>query len=294
MIAKLALLFLLTAAAEDAHEKINPLYRELRQTGVAVADKVHLRLPAPTLVDGLDAKAQKAVIDGVAGNDYDPQDLLRKSVTAPFRLQVRDLDPPDAQSRAFGVDVWFVAHGDLEAITRKEFLEKLQDSGDKDRKFHVLTEAERAKRKLGAASEGKVEERYTHSAFTLLNDVRLSTTLHTEMSRRPESILFASQIDPRFAGDADFPNSWQAVTKDDDGKVVLGPPHPYAGSGSYLRITRLNKEVAGREDGLLVEAHLVFVEPRAWFRGTNLLRSKIPTLVQDQVRSFRRELDRRK
>src|SRR5262245_10298925 len=94
-----ALLFLVLAlAAEDAHEQANPLYRELRQTGVSLNETAKTPLPAPTLADGLDAKAQKKVIETVAGADYDPQDLLRKSVTAPFRFQVRTLDPPDAQS----------------------------------------------------------------------------------------------------------------------------------------------------------------------------------------------------
>jgi hypothetical protein len=211
-------------------------------------------------------------------------------VTAPFRCRIRDLDPPDPQSRAFAVDVWFVAHGDLDAITRKEFLEKLMASGDRDRQVHVLTPEELAKRNLKMQPDGKREERYTHAAFTLLNDVRLSATSHTLMTRAPGSLLFASRLDPRFAGDPDFPNQWRPVTRDDLGKPVLGPPRPYTGSGSYLKITRLHPDTAGEPNALFVEGHLVFLEPRDWFRGTNLLRSKIPTLVQDQVRSFRKEL----
>jgi hypothetical protein len=84
------------------------------------------------------------------------------------------------------------------------------------------------------------------------------------------------------------------MKKDDEGKTVLGPPRSYAGSGSYLKITRLDAGVSGRNDALFVEGHLIFVEPKEWFAGTNRLRSKLPTLIQDQVRSFRRELDRRK
>ena len=49
MITNLALLLLaLAAAPEDAHETANPLYRELRQKGVALTDKVHARLPTTT------------------------------------------------------------------------------------------------------------------------------------------------------------------------------------------------------------------------------------------------------
>jgi hypothetical protein len=287
------ILLALALAPADPHEQANPLYRELRQTGVALNDKVKAPLPAPTLADGLDAKAQKKVIESVAGADYDPQELLRKSVTAPFRYQVRDLDPPDPQGRAFAIDVWFVAHGDLQTITKKDFLEKLLESGDKEDKVHVLTDAELAKRKLVAKSDGTTEERYSHAVFPLLNDVQLSATSHVVMTRAPDSLLFASRLDPRFTNDVEFPNRWRAMKKDDQGKAVLGPPHPYAGSGSYLKITRLDKEVSSRDDALLVEGHLIFVEPKEWFGGTNRLRSKLPTLIQDQVRSFRKELGKR-
>jgi hypothetical protein len=289
----LALVLLTIPLAADAHEQSNPLYRELRQTGVTLNDKVRSPLPAPTLADGLDAKAQKKVIDAVAGADYDPQELLRKSATAPFRFQVRDLEPPDSHSRAFAIDVWFIAHGDLPTITQKEFLEKLLESGNKEHKVQVLTEAELAQRKLAAKADGKYEERFTHAVFVLLNDVQLGATSHTVLTQTDESLLFASRLDPRFTKDAEFPNQWRSLKKDEEGKTVLGPPHPYAGSGSYLKITRLKREVSGRDDALFVEGHLVFVEPREWFASTNRLRSKLPTLIQDQVRSFRRELEKR-
>jgi hypothetical protein len=57
-----------------------------------------------------------------------------------------------------------------------------------------------------------------------------------------------------------------------------------------VKVTRL-VEPAG---ALFVEYHLVFVEPRAWFGGANLLRSKVPILAQSEVRAFRRELARAK
>jgi hypothetical protein len=35
---------------------------------------------------------------------------------------------------------------------------------------------------------------------------------------------------------------------------------------------------------------VTFIEPREWFHGTNLLRSKLPIVAQDIVRKFRRNL----
>ncbi|HXG11261.1 MAG TPA: hypothetical protein VNK04_16010 [Gemmataceae bacterium] len=290
-----AALILLTLGltAADNPEQINPLFRELRQIGVPLHDKVSVPLPAPTLADRPDLKAQKAAIDLIAGKDYDPKDVLRPAVVAPFRYQVRDLESPDPNSRAFAVDVWFVAHGDLETITRKGFLDNLLKAGNKNAKVHILTEDELAKRKLEAKKDGPAEERYSHAVFTLLDDVQLRGTTHTVLSRTPDSLLVAARLDPRFTSDPDFPNQ-SRVIKVNNGQKVLGPARPYAGSGSYLKITRLSKEAAGRDDALFVEGHMVFVEPREWFGGTNQLRSKIGSLVQDQVRSFRAELNKQK
>ena len=48
--------------------------------------------------------------------------------------------------------------------------------------------------------------------------------------------------------------------------------------------------LAEPKGALFVEGHVVFAEPVKWFDGANLLRSKLPPVIQGQVRSFRREL----
>jgi len=52
-----------------------------------------------------------------------------------------------------------------------------------------------------------------------------------------------------------------------------------------MKVTKL-AEPAG---ALFVEQHLIFAEPVDWFDGANLLRSKLPLVVQDRVRSIRRQ-----
>ena len=41
---------------------------------------------------------------------------------------------------------------------------------------------------------------------------------------------------------------------------------------------------------VVVESRMVIGEPQAWFQGSNLLRSKIPIITQDGVRTLRRRL----
>jgi hypothetical protein len=52
-----------------------------------------------------------------------------------------------------------------------------------------------------------------------------------------------------------------------------------------MKLTRL-REPAG---AVFVEGHVIFAEPKGWFDGENVLRSKLPLGVQNQVRALRRE-----
>ena len=40
--------------------------------------------------------------------------------------------------------------------------------------------------------------------------------------------------------------------------------------------------------------HMAFVEPDGWFQGAPILRSKFSVIAQDQIRSLRRELAKKR
>src|SRR5438067_1281251 len=124
----LLLLLLAAPGSQGSHEDRNPLYRELRDAGVAVGPKQKAVLPPPTMADGLDAARQKAVVREVAGEDVDVEELLRNSVVAPHVLRIRDVTPSDPKAPARGVDVWFVAYGDLRLVADKKFLDRVMRS----------------------------------------------------------------------------------------------------------------------------------------------------------------------
>src|SRR5262249_29394531 len=127
---------LLPAAGQ---EHANPLFRELRESGVAVGAGVKVPLPAPTMAGRLDAQAQLAVIKELAGNDYSLEALTRNSQVAPQILRIRDINPSDRDAPAKGVDVWFVAYGDLKTVANKDFLDRLLSSNQKEGKGHTLS-----------------------------------------------------------------------------------------------------------------------------------------------------------
>jgi hypothetical protein len=273
-------------AAADGHEQANPLYRELREKGVQVTRSARAPLPAPVMADGLSADAQEAALKAAAGEDYSLEEFTRRSVVAPYRLHIRDVSPSDPAAPARAVDVIFIAYGDLKTVASKEFLQRVLELNREEGKARALTADELARHGITLKPENEKQEGYARFTFTLLDRVQLSGVGHSFWSRTADSVVAAGRIDSRFRGDADLPNVWRPVRKDRDGNKELGEPRPYDGAAYYVKVTRL-----ARPDGaLFVEGHILFTEPQKWFDGANLLRSKLPPVIQSQVRAFRREL----
>ena len=104
----------------QTHEARNPLYKSLLEAGLPVGSEAKAKFPPPTMPDGLDAAKQTATIKELLAQDYDYAEFTRKSVFAPQLLKLRDVKPSDPKAPARGVDVWFVAYGDLKAPRRRQ------------------------------------------------------------------------------------------------------------------------------------------------------------------------------
>jgi hypothetical protein len=272
------------AAPPDApsHEAANPLYKSLLETGLAVGAKDRAKLPAPTLPDGLDAAKQKEAITALIKDDYKYDDFARNSTVAPQLIKLPAVAGGAPNAPARGVDVWFVVYGDVKALDDDKFLDRVMNSGRGSGQAKPLTVADLMTRKIDAPDAKK--EGFGHLEFDFLEKVHIKATGRAVWSRTPESVVVAGEIDPRFAGDADFPNQWQSIVKE-GGATKLGPAQPWAGAAFYLKVTKL-AEPAG---ALFCEQHVVFVEPQGWFGGENLLRSKLPAALQINVRNMRKE-----
>jgi hypothetical protein len=276
------------SSSSFASEPDNPLFKKLRSEGVVVTADTKAPLPAPRMADGLDAAGQRAILEQVVGRRFTVGDFTAKIGTAPHVYAIKkNAAPREDTPRTIGVDVLFIAHGSLETVSSRDFLEDLHKKS-KDRQIHILNEAELEKRELKTESSKQREERFSHGVFIVLERVELRAALRTIVTRQPDSLLAATLVDPRFATDTDFPNQWRKITIDEEGQHKLGPAHPYPGAGGYLKITRLHEP----KGALFVEYHLVYTEPKGWFSGADPLTTKVPAIIQSEVRTFRQELNR--
>ena len=270
----------------------NPVFKELLEKGVKMSDGSTVKLPPPILADGLDAAAQKAALAKAQNGRDSVEELLGKSFYAPVEVKIRTVGAPKGEGPAVrAIDLWFVAHGDWKVLTSKDFLETAMKSKEEGksrvvREAGVLTEKELASRKLSAEVKQGYEERFPHATFRLFERIELSTTRFAVLTQTKTSVLAAARVDPRFAKDAEYPNQWRPLLRDERAEIKVGPAHPFDHAGGYAKITRL----LNPSDGILVECHFVYEEPYAWFDGINLVKQKVPAMVNEKVKTFRRKL----
>lgn len=259
------------------HPDQNPIYKQLLTEGVPVGDGQKVLVQKPTMADGLGAEEQQAIVAKIAGRAFRPRDLLQESRFAPYILQIDDTPSSNKENPTRTINFWFVAYGDIGVITTQKFLDSLEDPNSDE--WTELKPADLEKRKITITEEFKDREGYGHTKFDFIDKVQIQAVTRSLWSKTDESLLIASIVDTRFRDDAQFPNRWQSLNF---GKPV-GEPQPYSSAGYYVKFTRM-AEPAG---ALFVEAHIVYTEPHGWFGGANLLRSKLPPIVQREVRDLR-------
>jgi hypothetical protein len=277
----------------DSPSAENPVFAELLEKGVLISDDVRVKLPPPVIADGLDAEAQHAAIAGIAGLKHPLDELLRKSVVAPFELNIRAIETPGI-ALARTVDIYFVAYGDWDVLNSKTFREELEKGRERKNtdsqlaKFILLDEAALAKRGISPRSNPEHEEHYHFTMLVLFDKVEISAAVYSWSLQNAGSAILAARIDPRFRDDSEYPNRWRSLIQDLENpeRNAYGPPHSYQYFGFYSKVTRLVKP----EGAIFIEDHFVYQEPQGWFGGINLLRSKLPLVVQNEIRDFRRKL----
>jgi hypothetical protein len=218
---------------------------------------------------------------------------LKDSVTAPFIIRVQDMKSDGATVRA--ANVWFVIFGELDKIDPKKEADRADQKAVDvanmwfQNKFLKNAEIAAAGIKPAPAVAGQ-SEWYVHVHAKLLDRIDFEVTNHVVASRCVDSLVIASRTDPSFDKVDAFANGWQALATAGGSPAEASGKHSYAGGVSYAKISRLKL----KPGALLVEMHMAFVEPDAWFRGAPILRSKFSLVAQDQVRTLRRELLKRR
>lgn len=273
-----------SAADEQA---VNPLYEDLVHKGIAIPTGPTVKLPTPLIPPGATPANMNELLDKAAGR-VPVEFFLRRSVTAPFSLTISSAEKKDGQRCGQEINLKFVAYGKLDKVVESDFIKQFlsgkgkKESGDQST---IMEPDDLKKRGIRLLDGRNRKEQYSTTTLTLLDKVRVDGVMRSIRTSSPQFVLSATRMDDRFQNDKQYPNIWRHINVREE-EEKLGPAQPYSGMAGYVLVTKL-KEPAG---ALLVEMHFLLPEPPAWFGGPNLLRSKLSTVIQDDVRSFRRKL----
>lgn len=280
MVSLLVSLALALPAAEP-----KPLLEDLLNEGVVVPEVGKHKLPKPTLPAGMPAAKMTEIIKTF---EEDLPNFLDPGLNSRYRLdRLTALENKDGDPRGRELNLWFVAHGDIKKLDDENILGSLlsmQGKGKAAKDTVYLTEAELKQRKITPTKIEGGDERFSVLEMDLIDKVRLTGVLRTQRRWVDGSLVSAMVLDERFANDAKYPNRWAELDPED--KEKTGPGRPYAGFAGYIKAT----PVPEVKNAIFIEVHFVFSEPYDWFEGKNLLASKLPLAVKQNIPALRRKL----
>lgn len=217
--------------------------------------------------------------------------FARDSVVAPTSIDLDYVRADNGQRIGHRIHFAFVVHQDFATLrdpeTLRELLPDAAGNADSEKEFESgpVSPETLAARQIDNVEEGTT---FHEVAAQLLDRVTLSGVVRCERVAGDDFIAIAWLFDPRFTDAVSEPagvrNVWVPLLRDDLGRRQTGSPRSYRGAGGYLIVSELS-EIKG---ATLVEAEAVLHEPADWFSGSNLLRSKLPQIIQASVRRFRR------
>lgn len=277
------LVVVLSASAEDVK---NPLYDELVNQGTAVPDGPTVKLPEPLIKPGQVPKDIDELLEKASGRV--PRELfLKRSITAPFSLTIRSIEKEEDKRRGQLISLSFVAYGKLEDVIETDFIKQFLTGKEKPgNQAKTLSAEELQARGIRLVEGPKRKEEFGKVTLALLEKVQVEGVMRTVRTSQPRSVVYATQLDDRFKNDKDYPNRWRPILRLEENR--LGPSQPYTGLVGYVVVTELEEPA----QALLLEMQFLLHEPEEWFGGPNLLRSKLPIAIQENVRAFRRKLVR--
>lgn len=228
----------------------------------------------------------------------------RNSVVAPVKIELAYLKNESDQRIGHRVHVAYVVHAGLDTLRDADLMGDLfgkPSDGDSDHDDETARESSEGEEsflseeldpKELAALQIEPEEGVSYGwlEFLLLKKVDLQGVIRSQRWEEENFVAISWELDDRFSDQnpahETYRNEWIRRDRGPNGELMLSDPKPYSGVAGYLVIST----IAGLGNASLIEAEVVLHEPEGWFNGSSLLRSKLPLILQESARRFRRGL----
>jgi hypothetical protein len=265
----------------------NSIYVELVGKGVPLSSEDKAKLPEFTMVDGLDQTAQGKILEDVIAKQKGGPPAFKQFTENKLNAPFIKVDTAIPNSTSHQIDLYFIAYGNLQTVANGNFWKARIGQKGKNGTLDFLTDKDLKQRGLTVIDQAKIKERYAFAdKIDLFEFVQVSGTARSMETVGDQSVVVAILLDPKFQGDREFPNEWRKVTFLPNGKQQIGNANPYDGVGAYAKVTQLQSP----DDALFVEYHIIYNEPAGWFDGRHVLETKLPMMIDNDVKRFRKDL----
>ncbi|MCA9129772.1 MAG: hypothetical protein KDB22_21950 [Planctomycetales bacterium] len=259
--------------------------------GIHFLDEQSVPIPLPSL-------------HAMAGDQYEPtlreiagkigwERFAKNNLYAPVIIDIDSIKRPNGDRIAHSVHSGFIAYSTISQLRDEDLMQSVLGRQDKSlqkdpTQFGQLVPESVLQAK--GIQPHSPDESYAYVKLPLMNRVLVEGVIRTEKREGEHWVEMYWEFDPRFlwfpGEPLEFSNFWRPVSADAVGRPTEQPPQPYLGCGGFLAVYEI--DTPNRQ--LFVESRLILHEPHEWFNGSQFLRSKLPTMLQENARKFRREL----
>ncbi|MEM6363255.1 MAG: hypothetical protein AAF745_02430 [Planctomycetota bacterium] len=273
----------LVFAAVAIGETPATLFDDLIENGIDVGG-VNAKITRSIDVSASDSDVRR---DIAGRNDW--KRFTRDSVTAPILMNFDTVESAEGTRVGHVMSFRFVAHQEFETLKEKGFLKTLfQDSSQREESSFEGFDNELME-EFGLKPQDATD--YGFATFELLKRIRIRGIFASQTTVDDDVAVTAWRLLEEKPNDSNYCSTWSPLDNDEVGRKVEGDRQAYAGIAGYVSMTSLAPVDSTLAGACLVECHSIIHEPKQWFDGRNLLRSKLPLIVQESVRKFRRKLD---
>ena len=277
-----------TSATAQVVKLEGKLFTELTERGLPFSADDLIRLPLPTLLPSMSDTAREEALQKLA-RKQEWSRFSRDSVMAPITIEIETVN--SSQGERLGMTVYnaFIAHASMERLRDKEAMEQIFGRPNDAAESNSVVTAELTPeklRELGFTEQADSAATYAYLELPLLNQIIVRGVVCIEKRERAGAVEFFWRLDPDFNSVEKYASRWTKLERNSVGKLLEGESFPYAGCGGFMGVYELDPAIKQ----LLVESRLLLREPKEWFSGSNFLRSKLPPMMQENARNFRRKM----
>lgn len=257
------------------------LLQQLTSDGLSITSQQKITLPAPIRITDLPADQQAAALEKLAGN-VGWERFSRKSAVAPVAIELEYLRDTQDQKIGHNIHSVFAVHSKLETLRDQELMKQIfgqpENQQSDELQFKPLTKDELTE--VGLAPQAENSPEFARIQLVLLEKILVKGIVRIEKIESPAGLTMAWILEDRFPKNANWSATWQRRESGDGPSV----PQAYSGCGGYLFVNQVTPDI------LIIESRMILHEPEDWFSGSNFVRSKLPLVIQEGARSFRRKL----